>query len=78
MSYTLLYSWKLSREKTFAVLWLFVKVFSGSVASSGAAKASNPRKFSPSKVSRYTVYSGTALCMCMLLAWTNPLTVNLK
>ena len=34
----------------FAVLWLFAKVFSakiGGVASFGAAKASNPRKFSP-------------------------------
>ena len=42
------YSGKLSREKTFvnfAILWLFVKVFSakfGSMASFGAAKASNP------------------------------------
>ena len=49
------------RVKTFGnlvVLWLFAKVFSVkfvSVASFGAAKASNPRKFSPSKVSHYTV-----------------------
>ena len=51
------------------VLWLFTKVFSakfGSVASFAVAKESNPRKFfvfltnsrkfSPLKVSRYTVY----------------------
>ena len=44
----LLYSGKLSREKTFAnflVLWLFAKVFSakfGVVAPFGAAQASNP------------------------------------
>ena len=41
----LLYSGKLLREKTFAVLWLFVKVFSvrfGGVVSFGMAKASNP------------------------------------
>ena len=41
----ILYSGKISREKTLAVLWLFAKVFStkfGSVASFGAAKASNP------------------------------------
>ena len=50
------YSRKLSREKTFAdfaVLWLFAKVFSvkfGGVASFGAAKASNPQKFSPQKL----------------------------
>ena len=43
-----LYSGKLSREKTFTdftVLWLFAKVFSakfGGMASFGAAKASNP------------------------------------
>ena len=63
------YSGKLSREKTFAdfaVLWLFAKVFSvkfGGMASFGAAKANNPRKFSPwksyfhqsAKVFRYTV-----------------------
>ena len=54
-------SGKLSREKTFvnfAVLWLFAKVFSWNfrgVAFFGVAKASNPRKFSPSKVSCYTV-----------------------
>ena len=47
-----LYSGKLSREKTFtnfAVLWLFAKVSSvkcGGVASFGTAQASNPRKFS--------------------------------
>ena len=52
----LLYSGKLSREKTsanFAVLWLFVKVFSAKfvgVASFGAAKASNPRNFSSRKL----------------------------
>ena len=46
------YSRKFSREKTsanFAVLWLFVKVFSakfGGMVSFGAAKASNPQKFS--------------------------------
>ena len=50
----------------FAVLWLFAKVFStkfGGMASFGAAKASNPWKFSPwksyfhesTKVFRYTV-----------------------
>ena len=50
------YSGKLSREKTFAnfvVLWLFATVFSvkfGSVASFGAAKASNLRKFSQQKL----------------------------
>ena len=50
------YSGKLSREKTFAnfvVLWPFVKVFSakfGGVASFGAAKVSNLRKFSPRKL----------------------------
>ena len=55
------YSRKLSRKKpfaNFAVLWLFAKVFSakfGGVASFGAAKASNPRKFSSSKFFRYTV-----------------------
>ena len=49
------YSGKLSREKTFAdfaVLWLFANVFSakfGGVVSFGAAKVSNPRKFSPQK-----------------------------
>ena len=39
-------------------LWLFVKVFSakfGDVVSFGAAQASNLRKFSPLKVSHYTV-----------------------
>ena len=47
-----LYSEKLSREKTFinsVVLWLFTKVFSakfGGMASFGMAKASNLRKFS--------------------------------
>ena len=51
----ILYSGKLSREKTFAnfaVLWLFVKVFSvkfGGVASFGTVKANNPQKFSPRK-----------------------------
>ena len=54
--YGLPYSGKLSREKTFAnfvVLWLFATVFSvkfGSVASFGAAKASNLRKFSQQKL----------------------------
>ena len=44
---------KFLREKTFvnfAVLWLFANVFSvkcGGMASFGAAKASNPQKFSP-------------------------------
>ena len=52
----LLYSGKLFREKTFvnfAVLWLFVKVFSAKfwgVASFGAAKVSNLQKFSPRKL----------------------------
>ena len=47
----LLYSGKLSREKTFTnftVLWLFVKVFSakfGGVAPFGTTKASNLQKF---------------------------------
>ena len=56
------YSGNLLRKKTFAnftVLWLFTKVFSvkfGGVASFGAAQASNSRKFSPSKVSRFTVF----------------------
>ena len=42
-------------EKTFvnfAVLWLFAKLFSakfGGMASVGAAKGSNPQKFSPRK-----------------------------
>ena len=55
------YSRKLSRKKTFtnfAVLWLFAKVFYakfGGVSSFGAAQSSNPRKFSPAKVSRYMV-----------------------
>ena len=63
------YSGKLLREKTFAnsvVLWLYAKVFSvkfgGVAASFGVAKASNPqkfftnlRRFSPLKVSYYTV-----------------------
>ena len=52
------YSGKLLREKNFCGLWLFAKVFSakfGGVASFGTAKASNLRKFSPSKVSHYTV-----------------------
>ena len=45
---SILYSRKLAREKTFmnfAVLWLFVKVFStklGSMASFGTVKANNP------------------------------------
>ena len=48
VNYKVLYSGKLSREKTipnFAVLWLFAKVFSakfGGVASFGVLKASNP------------------------------------
>ena len=51
----LLYSRKLSREKTFANfvdLWLFTKVFAvkfGGVVSFSMARASNPRKFSPQK-----------------------------
>ena len=73
------YSGKLSREKTFMnfmVLWLFAKVFStkfGGMASFGAAKVSNPQKFSlrksyfspihesffASKVSRYKVVQNT-------------------
>ena len=67
MPCTLPYSGKLSREKTFAnfaVLWLFTKVFFtkfGGIASFGAAKASNPRKFSL-KFSRYTVSD-------VMLAW---------
>ena len=69
----LLYSGKLSREKSFAnftVLWLYVKAFSaksGGIASFGMVKESvkvfsvkivfftSSQKFSPSKVSRYTV-----------------------
>ena len=57
----ILYSGKLLREKPFAnftVLWLLVKVFFakfGGVMSFGAAKVSNPCKFSPSKVSCYMV-----------------------
>ena len=57
----ILYRGKLSREKTFTQktqLWLFAKVFSvkvGGVVSFGVAQASNLRKFSPLKVSRYTV-----------------------
>ena len=67
------YSGKLSREKTFAVLWLFTKVFLvkfRGIVSFGAAKASNLQEFSPrksyfspiresspSKVSRYMVSS---------------------
>ena len=57
----ILYSGKLSREKTitnFAVLWLFAKVFSskfGGVTFFGVAKASNPQMLSPSIVSCYTV-----------------------
>ena len=49
------YRGKLSREKTFtnfAVLWLFAKVFSvkfWGIVSFGAAKVSNPQKFSPRK-----------------------------
>ena len=39
------YSRKLSREKTFAVLWLFVNVFSMNIIF-----FTNPWKFSPSKV----------------------------
>ena len=54
------YSGKLLREKTFtnfAVLWLFVKVFSvefGGVVSFGTAKGSNPQKFSPQKIVFFT------------------------
>ena len=50
------YSEKLSREKTFvnfAVLSLFAKVFSAKIrgiVSFGAAKVSNPRKFSLEKL----------------------------
>ena len=50
-SLQVLYSGKISREKTsanFAVSWLFAKVFSvkfGGVASFGATKASNPQTF---------------------------------
>ena len=72
------YSRKLSREKTFAnfaVLWLFTKVYFG------AAKASNPRKFSaqksyfspirrkfsPLKVSRYMVASPGAAVLSHLI-----------
>ena len=64
------YSRKLSREKTFVVLWLFTKIFSvkfGGIVSFGAAKASNLQNFSPrkspiresspSKVSRYMASS---------------------
>ena len=53
---TVPYSIKLLREKTlanFAILWLFVKVFSvkfGGVVFFGAAKVSNPRKFSLRKI----------------------------
>ena len=51
----ILYSGKLSREKTFAnftVFWLFAKVFStkfGGVVSLSMARVSNPRKFCPQK-----------------------------
>ena len=51
----ILYSGKLSREKTFTnfvVLWLFGKVFSakfGGVVSFSMARAINPQKFSPQK-----------------------------
>ena len=62
----ILYSRKLSREKTFTnftALWLFAKVFTikfGAIASFGTAKASNMQKFSPRKSyflrkTRYTV-----------------------
>ena len=64
----LLYSWELSREKTFVdfkVLWLFAKVFSvkfGGVASfSGISEQSAKQKFTnllnlfPAKVFRYIV-----------------------
>ena len=80
-----LYSGKLSRERTFmnfAVLWLFVKVFSvkfGDEMFFGAAKLSNPQKFfiknlfftsfwkfSPSKVSRYTVYIELKATVCYI------------
>ena len=53
LQHIVLYSGKLSREKTFAnftVLWLFAKVFStkfGGVASFGTTKVSNLRKFFP-------------------------------
>ena len=43
----------------FAVLWLFTKVFFREIWR-GAAKASNPRRFSLSKVSRY-IYGRTFL-----------------
>ena len=63
----MLYSGKLSREKTitnFAVLWLFAKVFSakfGGVTFLGMAKASNPQKFSSSIFSGYTVMHESVL-----------------
>ena len=69
--YDMSYSGKLLREKTFAnfaVLWLFAKVFSAKIggvaplvlqsAQVFSAKIvffTNPRKFSPSKVSCYAV-----------------------
>ena len=79
------YSGKLSRERTFmnsTVLWLFVKVFSAKFGNKmffGAAKLSNPQKFSlqkfiftslwkfsPSKVSRYTVYVELKATVCYI------------
>ena len=53
--YLLLYSGKLSKEQTFTnlmVLWLLAKVFFakfGDVTLFGAAKTSNPQRFSPRK-----------------------------
>ena len=63
--YSILYSGKISREKTFAnfsVLWLFAKVFSvkfGGVASFGTAKVSNPWKS----------YLARTLHTCSLHTW---------
>ena len=54
----------------FTVLWLFTKAFSakfGGVASFGAVKASNPRNFSPLKVSPIRYYSAARLISIYLL-----------
>ena len=65
-----LYSEKLSREKTFinfVVLWLFTKVFSakfGGMASFGTAKASNQWKFSPYFSLIYKSFSPSKVACC--------------
>ena len=82
----ILYSGKLSREKTitnFTVLWLFAKVFSAKfrgVTFFGVAKASNPQKFSPSMVSCYTVMHEGVLLLAVynmaLLGWYHSLHIH--